>query len=158
MVSSDEELEDSTGDLSTAKNKKNKKKLKFSGKSFNNNKTNFFTLCFVKTLNVYADDEGDGENEDNDSEDEAEPEPQEAESEIEAEAEETNRVVEYDSEENEIVKVNPNEFFENEAELSESEWSGDEDEHGLDVLDMEAGDAEQLDNDQVRSQLEKIHM
>lgn len=66
--------------------------------------------------------------------------------------------VAYDSEENEVVGVRPGEFLEREAELSESEWSGDEDERGLDALEAEAGDADVLDEDQVASQLGRIHM
>lgn len=50
-------------------------------------------------------------------------------------------------------------FFENEAELSESEWdSADEDEKDLDTLDFEQGDADTFDDKQMRSDLEKIHM
>lgn len=52
-------------------------------------------------------------------------------------------------------------FFEQEAELtSEDEWkgSGDEDERGLDVLEAEDGDLDQLDQNAVRKELEKIHM
>lgn len=63
--------------------------------------------------------------------------------------------VNYDSEENE---VRPGEFFDKEAELSESEWSGDEDEQGLDTLEAEAGDADVYDENQVASQLGRIHM
>jgi hypothetical protein len=75
------------------------------------------------------------------------------------------RVVEYDSEENEVV--NPSkmrgcgvaEFFEDEAELSESEWdSADEDEQGLDTMELEEGDAETLDQRQMKEQLDKIYM
>lgn len=73
--------------------------------------------------------------------------------------------VDYDSEENEIVvpkkdvkKVAAG-FLDEEAELSESEWgSADEDEKGLDKLDWEEGDLEDIDQDQVKKQLEKIHM
>lgn len=63
--------------------------------------------------------------------------------------------VNYDSEENEM---RPGEFFEKEAELSESEWSGDEDERELDTLEAEAGDADVFDENQVASQLGRIHM
>lgn len=50
-------------------------------------------------------------------------------------------------------------FVENEAELSESEWgSADEDERGLDELEFEDGDKEKLDEEQVKRDLERIHM
>jgi len=75
------------------------------------------------------------------------------------------KFVDYDSEENEVVEPQKpqgravSEFFEDEAELSESEWdSADEDEQGLDTLDFEEGDAEKLDQRKVREQLDKIHM
>lgn len=50
-------------------------------------------------------------------------------------------------------------FLENEAELSESEWgSADEDEKGLDELEFEEADNEKIDENQVKRDLEKIHM
>lgn len=50
------------------------------------------------------------------------------------------------------------EFFENEAELSESEWgSADEDEHNLDKFDMELGDEDEFDQNQLVSELDRIH-
>lgn len=65
----------------------------------------------------------------------------------------------YNSEEEIITKEKAAEFFENEAELSESEWgSDDENEQNLDVLEKEAGDDDILDEDQVKKDLEKIHM
>ncbi|KAL2729052.1 claspin-like [Vespula squamosa] len=73
--------------------------------------------------------------------------------------------VDYDSEENEIIvsKKSKNnvaaEFFEEEAELSESDWdSADEDEKDLDKLELEEGDEDEIDENKVRNQLEKIHM
>lgn len=55
--------------------------------------------------------------------------------------------------------MKPSDFFENEAELSESEWgSADEDEKDLDTMDFEQGDAEKYDEKKIRSDLEKIHM
>lgn len=78
--------------------------------------------------------------------------------------EEEGGLVDYDSEENEIVVSAPKEriklkhFFENEAELSESEWgSADEDERGLDELEVELGDNEDLDESEVKEALGKIH-
>lgn len=64
----------------------------------------------------------------------------------------------YDSDENEIE---PGDFLEKEAELSEEdEWNGsdDEDEKGLDQLEMNEADKEDIDQDQVREQLVKNHM
>ncbi|KAJ4448178.1 hypothetical protein ANN_10191 [Periplaneta americana] len=85
--------------------------------------------------------------------------------EVEDEDEEP-KLVDYDSEENEIIKPahepkkrSAAEFFEDEAELSESEWgSEDEDEQDLDTLEFEEGDAENLDQRKVKAQLDKIHM
>ncbi|KAJ8972250.1 hypothetical protein NQ314_000268 [Rhamnusium bicolor] len=65
----------------------------------------------------------------------------------------------YDSEENEIElteektghRPKPSDFFENEAELSESEWgSADEDEKDLDTMEFEQGDAEKFDEKKMR--------
>jgi len=75
------------------------------------------------------------------------------------------KFVDYDSEENEVVdsleprKIGVSEFFEDEAELSESDWdSADEDEQDLDTLEFEEGDAEKLDQHKVKEQLDKIYM
>ncbi|RVE47490.1 hypothetical protein evm_007901 [Chilo suppressalis] len=78
------------------------------------------------------------------------------------------RLVEYDSEENEIeVKQRPQkkkrkaaEFFEQEAELtSEDEWcgSGDEDEAGLDRMEREAGDDDAFHQGRLQAELGQIH-
>lgn len=57
------------------------------------------------------------------------------------------------------VTLKPSDFFDEEAELSESEWgSADEDEKDLDALEMELGDTEKYDEKQLRTDLEKIHM
>lgn len=105
------------------------------------------------------------------------------------EVEKAVRIVEYDSEENEI-EVNLNklfhdmrwcllklktiflfkkvvplaqkkkiaDFFEDEAELSESEWgSADEDERNLDKFDIELGDEDEFDQNQLVSELDRIH-
>lgn len=50
-------------------------------------------------------------------------------------------------------------FFEDEAELSESEWaSEDEDEQNLDDLELEDGDVEKFDERKLKRGLERIHM
>lgn len=75
-------------------------------------------------------------------------------------------LVDYDSEENEVVvskedkaeKRRARRFFENEAELSGSDWgSADEDERELDEFEEELGDKEVFDEDNVKEQLGKIH-
>ncbi|CAG4953690.1 unnamed protein product [Parnassius apollo] len=80
------------------------------------------------------------------------------------------RIVEYDSEENEIEvlpqsktkkKRVAGDFFEQEAELtSEDEWvgSGDEDEAGLDRMEREEGDDEVFHEGKLRKELGQIHM
>ncbi|XP_032521106.2 claspin-like [Danaus plexippus] len=84
--------------------------------------------------------------------------------------EQDDRIVEYDSEENEIVVQQPKtkqskkgitDFFENEAELtSEDEWvgSGDEDERGLDRMEREEGDNDSFHQGQLQRELGQIHM
>lgn len=82
----------------------------------------------------------------------------------ENEIEET--LVDYDSEENEIevkmkkkeiIKV-ANKYFEQEAELSESEWgSADEDEKGLDKYDIELGDEDHFDQNELQEEVGRIH-
>ncbi|XP_044744111.1 claspin-like [Coccinella septempunctata] len=81
--------------------------------------------------------------------------------------------VDYDSEENEVEavddqessegqkkeKIKASDFFEEEAELSESEWgSEDEDERNLDDLEFEKGDEENFDEDKLRTDIEKLQM
>lgn len=86
----------------------------------------------------------------------------------EEEEEENNEDVflDYDSEENEIeVKVTEkqkikiaNEYFEKEAELSESEWgSADEDEKGLDKYEADLADEEEFDQTKLREEVGRIH-
>lgn len=84
----------------------------------------------------------------------------------EVDAEDKEVFVDYDSEENEIeVKITKKEkskmtreYFDGEAELSESEWgSADEDERGLDKYDIELGDEEQFDQTQLREEVGRIH-
>lgn len=90
---------------------------------------------------------------------------EEEEEEIFENDEDEDKFIDYDSEENEVVVVPKKElkkvaanFLENEAELSESEWgSEDEDEKGLDKLELEEGDAEDIDENQMRDQLGKMH-
>lgn len=75
-------------------------------------------------------------------------------------------LIEYDSEENEIeVKITKkvrnklaSEYFEKEAELSESDWgSADENEKGMDKYDIELADEEQFDQTQLREEIGRIH-
>nr|XP_012226334.1 PREDICTED: claspin homolog [Linepithema humile] len=79
--------------------------------------------------------------------------------------EKTEQYIDYDSEENEVTVVPKKnlknvvaDFLEEEAELSESDWdSADEDEKGMDKLEFEEADEEQLDEYEVKNQLEKMH-
>ncbi|XP_055386152.1 claspin-like isoform X2 [Condylostylus longicornis] len=75
--------------------------------------------------------------------------------------------IDYDSEENEIrvemtkrdIDKKANEFFENEAELSESDWgSADEDERNLDMYDAELGDEDEFDEEKLKDEVGRIHM
>ncbi|TRY75331.1 hypothetical protein TCAL_01352 [Tigriopus californicus] len=109
-----------------------------------------------------------------DSENENEPEEvseEEVENDLEDEIVNGHEEVNYDSEENEIEEPKKvakklfnkkgglrREFVENEAELSGSEPdSGDEDEHGLDQIELEDGDLDDMDEDEVRDRLGQIH-
>lgn len=66
--------------------------------------------------------------------------------------------VDYDSEENEVVKT-AGDFLDKEAELSEEEWeSEDEDEQGLDTLEMEEADREQINERKLQRELGQMHM
>lgn len=85
---------------------------------------------------------------------------------IEQENREEDVLVDYDSEENEIevqmVKKDRNKavgaFFEQEAELSESDWeSADEDEKDLNKYDIELGDEENYDQIQLQEEVGRIH-
>lgn len=87
-------------------------------------------------------------------------------SEEEEQHQEEEVLVDYDSEENEIeVKMNKKDrinaagdYFENEAELSESEWgSADEDEKNLDKFDIELGDEDQFDQNKLQEEVGRIH-
>lgn len=89
---------------------------------------------------------------------------EECEEEEEEEREEV--LVDYDSEENEVEVVmkkkdiikSANNYFEQEAELSESEWgSADEDEKGLDKYDIEVADEEQFDQNKLQEEVGRIH-
>lgn len=103
------------------------------------------------------------------SDDEDEQEEVEAygdEKEFEEELEQEDVLVDYDSEENEIeIKMDKKDrlkaagaYFEDEAELSESEWgSADEDERDLDKFDIELGDEENFDQNNLREEVGRIH-
>ena len=107
----------------------------------------------------------DDEDEEKENEDIVDSEENE-EDEVNEEAEEPETFVDYDSEENEIlvqmtkkdkVKQAQN-FVENEAELSESDWgSADEDEKNLDTYDIELGDEDEFDKAKLQTELGKIH-
>lgn len=84
----------------------------------------------------------------------------------EDEEEEKNFLIDYDSEENEIeISMGKKDrikaagaFFEQEAELSESEWgSADEDEKDLNKLDIELGDEEHFDQEKLQEEVGRIH-
>jgi len=86
----------------------------------------------------------------------------------ESNQEEIDGDVEYDSDENVIPKKETfaglfskkgmlKNFVEKEADLSGSEGSEDEDEKGLDILEMEEGDLDDIDEDDVRDQVGRIH-
>lgn len=57
------------------------------------------------------------------------------------------------------MKSKASEYFENEAELSESEWgSEDEDEQNLNNYEAELGDEDEFDRAKVHSDLERIRL
>lgn len=112
----------------------------------------------IKKLN-FSDDEDEAAA-DETSDDEAE------ESSEEQQEDEEDILVDYDSEENEIeVKMKIKDriqaagaYFEQEAELSESEWgSADEDEKDLDQFDIELGDEDKYDQNQLQEEVGRIH-
>ncbi|XP_055586994.1 claspin-like, partial [Uranotaenia lowii] len=121
-----------------------------------------------KNLKISDDEETDSETEPLDGAAESETEePKEPDEQENDDEEEVEHLVDYDSEENEVeVVMNKKEkqkmanaFLEKEAELSESEWgSADEDEKDLDRYDIELGDEEKFDQNQLQQELERIHM
>lgn len=57
------------------------------------------------------------------------------------------------------IRKKASEFFENEAELSESEWgSDDEDEKDNDQYEAELGDLDKFDKNKLRGELERIRL
>lgn len=57
------------------------------------------------------------------------------------------------------VKKKAANYFENEAELSESEWgSDDEEEKGMDQYEAELGDKDVFDESKIQSELERIRL
>lgn len=63
---------------------------------------------------------------------------------------------------NEMLKLtSAKDYFDDEAELSESDWSSDDEDHlmdNIDNLEEEAGDKDKLDEDIVKDGLDKIYM
>jgi hypothetical protein len=119
-------------------------------------------IYFTHMLLLDDEDDGDGNgsqevNEEGDEHDEGDEKD-------EGDEEEEAGEVEYDSEENEVevassAVAKAGEFLDAEAELSEEEWSSeDEDERGLDTLEMEEADREKIDQRRLKHQLDKIHM
>jgi hypothetical protein len=64
--------------------------------------------------------------------------------------------------EDELPKlISAKDYFDEEAELSESDWSSDDEEHilgAIDKLEEEEGDKDKLDEDVVKDGLDKIYM
>ena len=57
------------------------------------------------------------------------------------------------------VRKKASDFFEDEAELSESEWgSDDEDEKDLNRYEAELGDADKFDKTKLKGELERIRL
>lgn len=57
--------------------------------------------------------------------------------------------------------ISAKDFFEDEAELSESDWSSDDEEHLVDKIDnfeIEAGDEDKFDESAIKNGLDKIYM
>lgn len=67
-----------------------------------------------------------------------------------------------DNDDNVSLKlVSAKDFFEDEAELSESDWSSDDEDKLIginDILEEEEGDKDKLDENMVKSGLDKIYM
>ncbi|KAF7991915.1 hypothetical protein HCN44_010716 [Aphidius gifuensis] len=114
-----------------------------------------------KKVLVLSDDEDDEDGKEAEEEDEEEDEVEEEEQIVESDDE---KYIDYDSDENEIIisKKDINKvakkYVDAEAELSDSDWdSADEDEKDLDKMEVEIGDNEVIDEDQMRKQIGKIH-
>lgn len=114
-----------------------------------------------KKILVLSDDEDDEAGEEAKEQDDDEDEEEEEQQIVESDDE---KYIDYDSDENEIIisKKDINKvakkYVDAEAELSDSDWdSADEDEKGLDKMEVELGDNEVIDEDQMRKQIGKIH-
>lgn len=115
--------------------------------------------CPLNYILVFTDEESDNaENKDEKSDDEDDDDDELEQNEYDAVmAEELG----YNSEEEMVPYTSKvaEEFFEKEAELSESEWgSEDENERDLDTLEKEEGDDDEIDNEKLKEELGRIHM
>lgn len=66
-----------------------------------------------------------------------------------------------ENDENSLKLTSAKDYFDDEAELSESDWSSDDEEHmvgAIDKLEEEEGDKDKLDEVVVKDGLDKIYM
>jgi hypothetical protein len=154
LDSSDDEADNESEDVTEKKRvKKKKSKQRVKKLGFSDDESEMDLMQNAQQFVV--DSEKDCEHGEEEEEDEEEP--------IEKDEE---VLIDYDSEENEIeVKMTMKDkikeaqkYFEDEAELSESEWgSADEDEKDMDKYEIELADDEQFDQAQLREEVGRIH-